>query len=138
MSERIEAVPGVRSVTFSRHPLLAGSHAIREFYLPGQSADRNNAPGANIHIVRANFFDSMELPIQLGRGLSPQDDATAPRAAVINQTLARRYFPDDTARRDRDCWRGAGRKVHQSASRGSADDLRALVTGTQGTRPDEF
>jgi predicted permease len=95
MSERIEAVPGVRSVTFSRHPLLAGSHAIREFYPPGQSADRNNAPGANIHIVRANFFDSMELPIQLGRGLSPQDDATAPRAAVINQTLARRYFPDD-------------------------------------------
>jgi predicted permease len=95
MFERIEAVPGVRSVTFSRHPLLSGSHGSRPFFLPGQPADPNNPPGANIHIVRANFFDSMELPIQLGRGLSPHDDANAPRAAVINQTLARRYFPDD-------------------------------------------
>jgi predicted permease len=90
--ERIEAVPGVRSVTFSRHPLLSGSLGSREFYLEGQTADRINPPSAFLHIVRANFFETMELPIQLGRGLSPQDDASAPRVAVINQTLARRFF----------------------------------------------
>ena len=92
--ERIEAVPGVRSVTFSRHPLLAGSHGIRGFYLAGQPADINNSPSANIHIVRANFFETMEMPIRLGRGLSPQDDANSPRVAVINQGMARRFFPD--------------------------------------------
>jgi len=92
MFDRIEAVPGVRSVTFSRHPLLAGSRGRRGFYLAGQAADRNNPALANIHIVRANFFETMETPIQLGRGLSPQDDASAPSVAVINQTLARRFF----------------------------------------------
>jgi predicted permease len=95
MFERIEAVPGVRSVTFSRHPLLANSSRRQGFYREGQNADRNTAFPTSAHIVRANFFETMELPIQLGRGLSPQDDASAPRVAVINQTLARRFFPNE-------------------------------------------
>jgi len=95
MFDRIEAVPGVRSVSFSRHPLLAGSSGRRGFYLAGQNADRNNPRSANIHIVRANFFETMEIPVQLGRSLSPRDDAGAPSVVVINQTLARRFFPDE-------------------------------------------
>jgi predicted permease len=95
MFDRIEAVPGVRSVTFSRHPLLAGSSGRRGFYLAGQNADRNNPRSANIHIVRAKFFETMEIPVQLGRSLSPRDDASAPSVVVINQTLARRFFPDE-------------------------------------------
>jgi predicted permease len=95
MFDRIEAVPGVRSVTFSRHPLLAGSSGRRGFYLAGQNADRNNPRPANIHIVRANFFETMEIPVPLGRSLSPRDDASAPSVVVINQTLARRFFPDE-------------------------------------------
>jgi len=95
MFERIEAVPGVRSVTFSRHPLLAGSSRRSGFYRAGQAVDGTNPPPAHVHIVRANFFETMQLPVQLGRGLSPQDDASAPRVAVINQTLARRFFPNE-------------------------------------------
>jgi predicted permease len=45
-----------------------------------------------VHVVHANFFETMELPIQLGRGLSQRDDANASRAVVINQALARRFF----------------------------------------------
>ncbi len=92
---RIEAVPGVRSVSFSRHPLLAGSRGSRSFYPAGQPADTNNPPEANLHIVRSNFFETMELPIQLGRGLTSRDDAAAPRVAVVNQTMARRFFPNE-------------------------------------------
>ncbi len=95
MFDRIEAVPGVRSVTFSRHPLLAGSSGRRGFYLAGQNADRNNPRTANIHFVRANFFETMEIPVQLGRSLSQRDAAAAPSVVVINQTLARRFFPDE-------------------------------------------
>jgi putative ABC transport system permease protein len=83
------------ALTFSRHPLLSGSLGSRGFFLEGQTADRNNPPGAYIHIVRANFSETMELPVQLGRGLSPRDDANSPRVAVINQTLARRFFHDE-------------------------------------------
>jgi predicted permease len=93
--ERIETVPSVRAVTFSRHPLLSGSLGSRGFAIVGRPVDRNNRPSSYIHIVRANFFETMELPIQFGRGLSPQDDADAPRIAVINQAFARRFFPGE-------------------------------------------
>ena len=95
MFDRIEAVPGVRSVTFSRHPLLAGSSGRREFNVVGRPIDPNNRPSAHIHIVRANFFETMEIPIQFGRGLSPQDDAQAPRVTVVNQAFARRFFANE-------------------------------------------
>ncbi len=95
MFDRIEAVPGVRSVTFSRHPLLSGSHGTRNFNVP-RPIDPNNWPSSDIHIVRANFFEMMEIPIQFGRGLNPQDGANAPRVIVINQTLARRFFTDES------------------------------------------
>ncbi len=95
MFDRIEAVPGVRSVTFSRHPLLSGSHGTRDFNVAPRPIDPNNRPSSDIHIVRANFFEMMEIPIQFGRGLNPQDGANAPRVIVINQTLARRFFTDE-------------------------------------------
>ena len=50
-----------------------------------------------MHIVRSNFFETMEMPLLLGRGLSPRDDKSAPKAIVINQTLARRLFKDDNS-----------------------------------------
>jgi predicted permease len=95
MSDRIEAVPGVRSVTFSRHPLLARSSGGRAFDVVGRPTDPDNRPRSLIHIVRANFFDTMEIPIQLGRGLRPQDDAQAPRVTVVNQAFARRFFHNE-------------------------------------------
>jgi predicted permease len=92
--ERLETVPGVRSVSFSRHPLLAGSMGGRSFYPAGQPAE-TNAPEAHLHIVRANFFETLELPLQMGRLLTAQDDASAPPVAVINQALASRFFPNE-------------------------------------------
>jgi predicted permease len=95
MFDRIEAVPGARSVTFSRHPLLSGSLGGRGFNVVGRTVDPNNRPSTNIHIVRANFFETMEIPIQFGRRLSPHDDAQAPHVTVVNQTFARRFFADE-------------------------------------------
>jgi predicted permease len=93
--ERIETVPGVRSVSFSRHPLLAGSVGSRSFYPAGQPAEKTNSPETYLHIVRPNFFETLELPLQFGRSLTSQDDANAPRVAVVNRALANRFFPNE-------------------------------------------
>src|SRR5260370_7029295 len=37
----------------------------------------------------------MEIPLLLGRSLTPQDDARAPQVAVVNQTFAQRFFPNE-------------------------------------------
>jgi predicted permease len=91
---RLEAVPGVQAVTFSRHPLLSGSRGIRPLFVARQNSAPADPLGAHVHIVRANFLETMNVPVRLGRGLREQDDARAPKAAVINQTLARRLFPN--------------------------------------------
>ncbi|HWS87828.1 MAG TPA: ABC transporter permease [Pyrinomonadaceae bacterium] len=99
MSERLEALPGVRSVTFSRTTLLSHSSSSRSFYLPEAL---KAAPGPDgfppptgdvyIHQVRENFLEAMEIPLLAGRTLSGRDDARAPKVAVVNQTFARKFF----------------------------------------------
>jgi predicted permease len=96
MFERIESVPGVRSVTFSRVPLLSGGESDRDVFLPGTptAPDGKVAPSGDVYIhqVRENFLTAMEIPLLSGRGLAPHDDAHAPKVAVVNETFARLFF----------------------------------------------
>jgi predicted permease len=94
---RLEAVPGVQSVTFSRSPLLAQSSWTSSVYLQGEIGP-NGKPldsNAKVHSVRENFFNTMEIPLLLGRGLTEQDDARTPRVAVINQAFAKAHFANE-------------------------------------------
>ena len=102
ITERLEAVPGVRSVTFSRTAMLAQSSSSRSFYLPG--ATETGADGRvkstgdlYVHQVRENFLEAMGIPLLAGRTLSAQDGEKAPRVAVVNQTFANRFFPGEDA-----------------------------------------
>jgi predicted permease len=99
MFEHLEAVPGVQSVTFSRMPLLSRGSSDRSFYLPSTPTEpdgtRKKSGQVYLHQVRENFLEAMEIPLLLGRGLAAQDDARAPRVAVVNQTFAGRYFPNE-------------------------------------------
>ena len=95
ISERIEGVPGVRSVTFSRNSLLSHASSSRTLYLRGVAGEAAEGGEPYVHQVRENFLETMEIPLLAGRGLTPHDDARAPKVAVINQTFARRFFPDE-------------------------------------------
>jgi predicted permease len=96
MFERIEGVPGVRSVTFSRNALFSGRSSGRDVYLPAESAggQERSIGEIRLHQVRENYLETMEIPLLSGRRLSSQDDSRAPRVAVVNQTFARRFFPN--------------------------------------------
>ena len=96
MFDRLEAVPGVQSVTFSRHALLARGATSKSLYLPGAKTSPGGPPvEAHVHNVRENFLQTMEIPLLLGRSLTPQDDARAPQVAVVNQTFAQGFFPNE-------------------------------------------
>ncbi len=95
MVESIEGVPGVSSATISRHPLLSGSARTNSITVQEHVPQPGEDNLVYVNLVAANFFDTMQVPILLGRGLSIRDDQRAPRVAVINQTLAREYFGDE-------------------------------------------
>ena len=95
---RLEAVPGVQSVTFSRSPLLSQRSWTGSVYVPGEigSDGQPRESDAKVHSVRENFFSTMEIPLLMGRGLTEQDDARAPRVAVVNQAFVKAHFPNES------------------------------------------
>jgi predicted permease len=102
ITERLEAVPGVLAVTFSRTALLSQSMSSRNVYLrsalsvPPDSEGRIKSSGdVYIHQVRENFLEAMEIPLLAGRTLRLEDDARGPKVVVVNQTFANKYFPDE-------------------------------------------
>jgi predicted permease len=97
--ERLEAVPGVNAATFSRNALLSGSASGRGVIFADAAASarrRGENEEIRIHQVRENYLEAMGTPLLAGRQLSAQDDARAPRVAIVNQTFVQRFFPDES------------------------------------------
>ena len=99
LQRRLEALPGVRSVSASSHTLIGGGVSISgisiQGYTPraaGGSGDTQNA--VYVDDVGPRFVETMGIPLLLGRTIGRRDTSTAPKVAVINQTLARTYFAD--------------------------------------------
>jgi predicted permease len=104
ISERVEAVPGVQAVTFSRLPLLSYSSSSSSVFLrdalsaPPDSEGRIKPTGEGYrHTVRDNFLDVMGIPLLQGRTFGAQDSATSPKVVVVNQTFANKFFPGENA-----------------------------------------
>jgi predicted permease len=92
LRERLAAIPGVTAVSASgRLPLMMGS-SIDDITVDGAAA-------APIHMfsVDAGYFDVLRLPILKGRALGTGDGRRAPKVAVVNETMARRFWPDGSA-----------------------------------------
>jgi predicted permease len=97
MMQRIGSVGGVRGVALSTPALLSGSVSSTSIYVQGRTyavtrEQRDNT--INRLVVSPNFFDVMGIPILTGRGLTDRDIETAPKVALINETAARKYFPN--------------------------------------------
>jgi predicted permease len=96
MFTQLEAVPGVRAVTFSRMPLLSRGASSGTFDLPGARPGDGKIPQTGevyFHNVRENFFEAMGIPLLLGRNFTGSDDLKAPKVAIVNQAFAQRYLP---------------------------------------------
>jgi predicted permease len=85
--DRTRALPGVQSAAIADAPLLGG------MYVDGLSV-KGSADNveASLRIVSPQFFETMGIHLQAGRDFSASDDAESPRVAVVNETIARRYF----------------------------------------------
>ena len=98
MLEGMEAIPGVEraalatAVPFHPYAMNVPSAIVVE--------DRAQLPSgqqllARSTVASSSFFDVMEIPLLKGRSFTERDRGDAPFVAVINETLARRFFPDE-------------------------------------------
>ena len=98
MFTRLEAVPGVQAVTFSRHALLSYSSSTDSVFVEGELGPdgKPRDTDTKVHTVRENFLPAMEIPLLLGRNLTAQDDARAQQVAVVNQAFVKAHFPNES------------------------------------------
>jgi len=96
--ERTAAVPGVQSASVaSTVPLFAGGFA-RTVFLEGQDAsDRRAGRLVQISIVGSHYLETLGIPLLRGRTLSERDQPNTPNAVVINETMAKRFWPEQDA-----------------------------------------
>jgi len=94
--ERLAAVPGVRTVSFSQPALLSGGVNSTSIFVHGRTYPVNQrGESINRLVVTPNFFDAMGIPLRNGRGFTSRDNETAPKVVVINEAAVRKYFPNE-------------------------------------------
>ena len=94
--EKIQAMPQVTSAAMSgEFPLDKSPAANNEYLIEGRQGEAPEAkPTAEFNVVTPDYFRTLGIPIFNGRTFDGRDRPDKPRVAIVNQSLARRYFPD--------------------------------------------
>jgi putative ABC transport system permease protein len=115
--ERASALPGVTAASVSSLVPLSGTMAGNALYTsPGDGGGEMMVHFAD---VWPGFFETLRIPIRMGRGFGPADRDGSPGAAIVSETLARRLWPESDP---------LGRQVRL----GSPDAAPLTVVGVAG------
>jgi predicted permease len=94
LQRRLRSLPGVRSVAFTQHGPIDNGWSSNSPQIPGYTT-----PGQQTevyrHLVGSDYFETLKVPIVLGRPITRQDTATSPKALVVNEVFVRKYLHGD-------------------------------------------
>ena len=117
--EHVAAIPGALSVSAVAHLPFEGN-AGRGFQIEGQPPSKpGDMPGADYSVACPNYFRTMGIPVLKGREFTHQDTLGAPGVIVINETMARAFWPKEDP---------VGRAIRL----GGSDGPRLTVVGVVG------
>ena len=92
--ERMQTLPGLQSAGAVVFPPLTGTQP-RTFQIEERPVPDNEAPSALFYPITPNFFRTMKIAMLRGRDFTMHDNAGAPWVAIINETMAHRFWPDE-------------------------------------------
>ena len=115
---RIRTVPGVKNASAAM-PLPLSDNSLRtSFEIEGQPMAKSDLPRTQIRAVGLDYFQTMRIPLVAGREFTARDDRHAPHVIIINQTLARKFFPNESA---------IGKHMKPGMSGGKTDSMCEIV-----------
>ncbi len=95
---RIGALPGVESASLARTVPMAFPSDSSSIYVEGHPlATSQDVPEMSFNGIDPAYFATMRVPLLRGRTFSDSDNETAPPVAIINQTMAKRLWPNQDA-----------------------------------------
>ncbi len=93
---KIAAVPGVKAATAATWLPFWWEAWLDAISVPGQpSTAPEQLPQIHYDIVSPGFFRALQIPLVDGRCFLESDDVNAPRVAIVNRAMARRFWPND-------------------------------------------
>ncbi|HMC54181.1 MAG TPA: ABC transporter permease [Gemmatimonadaceae bacterium] len=116
---RMAELPGVRNVGATRLLPLTGTIGDWSITLEGRPRQPGENPNGDWQVVTPGYFETMGMTLVRGRFFADADDERAPVVAVINETMARRYWPGEDV---------IGRRFHL----GSANQPWISIVGIVG------
>jgi predicted permease len=92
--ERVRALPGVKAATFARViPFGLRDFSSAPITVQGYQVGPDERPMADYNQVGPDYFGVMGIPIVAGREFTHADDESRPLVAIIDETMAARYWP---------------------------------------------
>jgi predicted permease len=89
---RLQAVPGVTGVSMSTMRPLSGSQWMNTVRVPGYEPKEGEDMNPSFDHVGGGYFATMKIPLLAGREFASGDTESAPRVAIINETMAKYFF----------------------------------------------
>jgi putative ABC transport system permease protein len=97
LTDRLRAMPGVEDAAVG---LIAPFNARRAandiFWEAADGSGERRRTNVDLNMVGPGYFETMRIPVVLGRGFRPSDATRSPGAAVVNSTLARQLWPHES------------------------------------------
>ena len=92
--ERVRALPGVKVAGFTSALPLTWRGGTNSFTPEGMTLKRGVTYDANDRVVTPGYFEAMRIPLRRGRLFNENDGKDAPLVALINETMARKFWPN--------------------------------------------
>ncbi len=95
----LEAIPGVKEVTYSTYSPMEGDNWGTGVYIEGKAPPPPGSDFNNASWVRTSpgYFENLGTKVVAGREFTDQDNATAPLVAVVNEMFAKRFYKNGDA-----------------------------------------
>ncbi|MBI3401154.1 MAG: ABC transporter permease [Acidobacteria bacterium] len=95
--ERLRGIAGVESAAVTTRPPFSINQNRWDIWFPGRQPLGQPGPTVEVTSVSPGYFETMSVPIVAGRAFTDADAADGPRVAIVNETMARRYWPGESA-----------------------------------------
>jgi macrolide transport system ATP-binding/permease protein len=93
LQRRFQSLPGIRGATLTDMPMVANSSSTTGVTIPGLSVTGGKRQSTAYTQVGPAFFETMQIPILLGRAIGDRDREGLSTVAVVNEVFAKKYFP---------------------------------------------
>ncbi|MGC2527565.1 MAG: ABC transporter permease [Candidatus Acidiferrum sp.] len=108
LEDRIRSLSGVQSVSLASAVPLGIPGAATPIWAEGHPlAPGQQPPQISFNTVDPSYFATMRIPLPRGRAFTDSDNATAPPVAIVNQTMAKKLWPNEDPIGKRFRWKGA-------------------------------